>query len=66
MAKSPYDVIDLKSLRCFWATAKLGSLTRAGVTDLRWHDLRHTWASWHAQAGTPPNALQELGASRLT
>jgi len=28
---------------------------------LRWHDLRHTWASWHAMAGTPTSVLQELG-----
>lgn len=36
-------------------------LQRAGISDFRWHDLRHTWASWHAQAGTPLHALQELG-----
>lgn len=29
--------------------------------DFRWHDLRHTWASWHAEAGTPLLVLQELG-----
>ena len=33
----------------------------AGLRDFRWHDLRHTWASWHVQAGTPLNALQEMG-----
>jgi len=23
--------------------------------------LRHTWASWHVHAGTPPLALKQLG-----
>ena len=27
----------------------------------RWHDLRHTWASWHVHAGTPLLQLQALG-----
>ncbi|MHA7834268.1 MAG: tyrosine-type recombinase/integrase [Algiphilus sp.] len=37
------------------------AVARAGLHDFRWHDLRHTWASWHAQAGTPFNVLQEMG-----
>lgn len=26
-----------------------------------WHSLRHTWASWHAMAGTPLHTIQTLG-----
>lgn len=37
------------------------ALARARIEDFRWHDLRHTWASWHVQGGTPLYALQEMG-----
>ena len=37
------------------------ALQRAGIEKFWWDDLRHTWASWHAQAGTPLHVLQELG-----
>jgi integrase len=36
-------------------------LERAGIEDFRWHDLRHTWASWHAMAGTPIDVIKEMG-----
>jgi integrase len=37
------------------------ALRRAGINDFRWHDLRHTWASWHIQNNTPIPILKELG-----
>jgi integrase len=37
------------------------AVKEAGFTDLRFHDLRHTWASWHRQAGTSCDELKDLG-----
>jgi integrase len=38
------------------------ALRKAGIADFRWHDLRHTWASWLAQSGVPMAVIQEMGA----
>ena len=38
------------------------ALKRAAIAKFRWHDLRHTWASWLTQNGVPLNAIQEMGA----
>ena len=34
---------------------------RAEIENFRWHDLRHTWASWLIKSGTPMYELQEMG-----
>jgi integrase len=34
---------------------------KAKLKGFRWHDLRHTWASWHVMNGTRIEELQQLG-----
>jgi len=50
-------------LRKEWDKAR----KRTGFTDIRFHDLRHTYASWLVQAGAPLKAVQDLlGHSTLS
>lgn len=39
---------------------------RAGITDFRPHDCRHTWATWHYAANRDIAALMRLGGWRST
>ena len=61
--KNSKFVFSYKGRRIKWANTKAwrSALKRAKIENFRWHDLRHTWASWHVQAGTPLHVLQELG-----
>jgi integrase len=47
----------IKSVKTAWKAAT----ARAGIPELRFHDLRHSWASWLLQAGTPLHVVQKLG-----
>jgi integrase len=48
-------------LRWVGAETWRNAVKRAGLENFRWHDMRHAWASWHVQEGTPLHVLQELG-----
>jgi integrase len=57
---SPYDPSKMRSR--FYA-----AINRAGISRLRFHDLRHTFGTLMAAAGVPMRTLQEwMGHANLT
>ena len=49
-------VFDTRNFRRHWS----GALTAAGLTGVRIHDLRHTFATWLGQSGTPIETVSKL------
>ena len=66
LGKHSKRVFTYKGKPIVWANTKhwRAALKRAGIENFRWHDLRHTWATWQRQAGTPTHELQRLGGWR--
>ncbi len=51
----------VRKMRSDSNTGWRAGLKRAGIENFRFHDLRHTWASWLIQSGVPLFVLQEMG-----
>lgn len=61
--KEEWRVFPVKDFREAWN----GARTKAGLTDVRWHDLRHTAITWMLEAGMNPAGVMKIsGHSQWT
>jgi len=65
-----YHGRPVSEIKTAWTSANIRAGTGRMVENARgktvyqgfvWHGMRHTWATWHVQAGTPLDVLQKLG-----
>ena len=61
----PYRGKPVSEIKTAWISAcvraDVGKIVDGRYEGFTWHGLRHTWATWHAQNGTPLDVLQKLG-----
>lgn len=63
----PPEAVKIAQRRLPWKISRdqlrdrfIAAREAAGMAHVRWHDLRHTYASWLVQAGQPLTAVRDL------
>ena len=67
LGKHPWACFTFRGAPIQWGLTNSAWVTatrEAGLTDVRFHDLRHTWASGHRQGGTSCDELKDLGGCK--
>jgi integrase len=64
VGKHPHFCLTYRGAPIRWDRTNTGwvnACRKAELTDVRFHDLRHTWASSHRQVGTSVDEIKDLG-----